>query len=354
MAGKTTVAIKGEDFWINGVPTYAGRWFAGKQVEGLLFNVRAVQATFDDENWPKVSYYDTEVGRRSFAYPDTGTWDAERNVAEFVAGLPAWRRQGLLAVTLCFQGGRPIRDSWRGRAEPQPWANSGFTSEGVLKPAYAERMARCLAALDELGMAAIVGSFYFGQSGRLKNDDAVRRAVREGTEWLLGTGRRNILVEVANEVMAVSKPQHHYAEHPILYKGRVRELIELVKEVSGGRLPVSVSFNGGDLPTPQLVEACDFILLHGNGQTAEGHQKMVQAVRAMPAWQANPKPIVFNEADDDVTHLDAAFEVHASWGYYDFGENDYRYGYQSVPSNWGIISPQERAFFSRLAEITGK
>lgn len=353
MAGKTTVAIRGEDFAVNGEPTYAGRVFEGKRVEGLLFNVRAVQATFDDENWPQTRYYDTEMGRRSFAYPDTCRWDPDRNTTEFCAALPAWRRHGLLAVTLCFQGGRPIKDSWRGRAEPQPWVNVGFTPEGALKPAYAERMARCLDALDHLGMVGIVSFFYFGQSARLRDDEAVKRAVREGTEWLLATGHRNILVEVANEVNAVTSPYHHYAEHPILHKGRVVELAHLAREVSGGRLPLSVSFNGGDLPTPELLQVCDFALLHGNAQSAADHQRMVHKVRAMPAWQANPKPIVFNEAGEQTVHLDAAFRVHASWGYFDFGLNNYRSGYQSPPSNWGIVSAEQRDFFARLAEITG-
>ena len=48
--GKTKVSIVGEDFHINGRPTYAGCSWNGHRIEGLLLNSRMVQATFDDLN----------------------------------------------------------------------------------------------------------------------------------------------------------------------------------------------------------------------------------------------------------------------------------------------------------------
>jgi hypothetical protein len=47
---KTAVSIKGEQFLLNGQPTYAGRTWNGKKIEGLLLNSRMVQGTFDDLN----------------------------------------------------------------------------------------------------------------------------------------------------------------------------------------------------------------------------------------------------------------------------------------------------------------
>ena len=44
-ARRTQVSIRGEQFLINGKPTYAGRSYQGMKIEGLLMNVRAVQAT---------------------------------------------------------------------------------------------------------------------------------------------------------------------------------------------------------------------------------------------------------------------------------------------------------------------
>ena len=75
---QTTLAIVGEDFHINGKPTYEGRAWNGHRVEGLLMNSRMVQATFDDRN--------PETAQR-WAYADTGKWDAERNVREFIAAM---------------------------------------------------------------------------------------------------------------------------------------------------------------------------------------------------------------------------------------------------------------------------
>ena len=106
MARKTTLAIDGERFLINGAPTYAGRTFRGWPIEGLLLNVRAVQALFDDLN-PET--------RDLWAYPDTGVWDPERNLNEFLAVLPEWREAGLLAVTVNLQGGSP-----EGYSRPTP------------------------------------------------------------------------------------------------------------------------------------------------------------------------------------------------------------------------------------------
>ena len=94
---RTVVAIKGGDFLINGRPTYEGRTWQGKRIEGLLLNSRMVQGIFDDLNPATVT---------AWAYPDTRRWDPERNTREFLAGHAEWReRIGLLAITLNLQGG---------------------------------------------------------------------------------------------------------------------------------------------------------------------------------------------------------------------------------------------------------
>jgi hypothetical protein len=66
----TKVAIERDKFLINGQPTYKGRTWNGKPVEGLLFNSRMVQAIFDDSN-PET--------RDRWAYADTKKWDPDRN-----------------------------------------------------------------------------------------------------------------------------------------------------------------------------------------------------------------------------------------------------------------------------------
>ena len=65
-ARKTDVTIRGDAFYINGRPTYAGRMFNGKRVEGLLMNIRVVQGIFDDLN--------PDTAAR-WVYPDTKRWE---------------------------------------------------------------------------------------------------------------------------------------------------------------------------------------------------------------------------------------------------------------------------------------
>jgi len=151
---RPVVSIEGEDFLIDGTPTYEGRSWRDHRIEGLLFNSRMVQGTFDDEN---------PGTRELWAYPDTGEWDAERNTREFVAAMPSWREAGLLAVTLCLQGGGAIY------TRPSPYneyINSAYDPQGNLKPAYMERLERILDRAAELEMAVILGLSYFGVDHR--------------------------------------------------------------------------------------------------------------------------------------------------------------------------------------------
>jgi hypothetical protein len=348
----TRVTIAGESFCINGRPTYAGRSYHGRPVEGLLFCVRAAQATFDDENWPNVKVYDAGTGPRSFAYPDTGAWDADRNVEEFCAALPAWKTHGISAVVLAFQGGRPIMNVWKTRCDPQPWVNVAFEPDGRLKRAYAQRMARAIEALDRLGMAAVVSFFYFGQTSRLRDDDAVRCAIREGTEFLAGLNRHNVLIEIAQEV-ALDWQSYHYLQFRSLALENVHRLVAFAQDVCARSLPVSTSLLGSQRHTGSLVRTADFLLPHGNGQGPEGHARIVREIRAMPEYIEQPKPIFFNEASPDLPDFQAAFMSRASWSYYDHGNNDYVNGFQSPPVNWSINTFAKAAYFERVRDITG-
>lgn len=177
---QTTVSIVGEDFHINGKPTYAGRTWNGQRIEGLLMNSRMVQATFDDLNPDTV---------KRWAYADTGKWDAERNVSEFISAMPQWKKRGLLAVTVNFQGGSP-----EGYSGAQTWLTGAFSKDGSLRPEFAARMKRVLDAADANGMVVILGYFYFGQDQHLRDEAAVLKATDEATKWLLDGGWGNVLV----------------------------------------------------------------------------------------------------------------------------------------------------------------
>jgi len=342
---KTAVSIDGQEFRINGRPTYEGRSWNGMKIEGLLMNSRMVQGIFDDRN-PET--------RSRWNYPD-GPWDPERNTREFVAAMPEWRRHGLLAFTINFQGGAPI-----GYANQQPWHNSAFEADGSLRADYLARLEKILDKADELGMVAIVGYFYFGQDERLKDEAAVIKAAENATDWLLAKGYTNVLVEINNECNV-----NRY-EHDILKPGRVTELIELVKKRSAGkvkspagRLLASASMGGGAIPPENLVAAADFLLLHGNGQKEPDRiRKMVETCRAIKTFRG--QPILFNEDDHfgfekPDNNMIAAVSRHASWGLFDYRMKGEAFdeGYQSVPANWGISSERKRGFFGLLAKMTG-
>jgi hypothetical protein len=335
----TTVTIVGEDFRLNGQPTYPGRSWRDHRIEGLLLNSRMVQATFDDRNTNTVARW---------AYADTGRWDAERNTREFIAAMPEWRRHGLLAVTLNLQGGSP-----EGYSRMQPWENSAFNPDGSLRANDFVRLEKILDRADELGMVVILGYFYFGQDERLADEAAVIRATDNTTRWLLERGWRNVLVEIDNEC------DQSY-DHAILKPTRVHELIQRVQrqQWDGRRLLVSTSYGGGTLPGTNVVAVADFLLLHGNGMSKPA--AVAELVRKTRALSARPKPILFNEDDhyrfnQPTNNFIAAVSEHASWGFFDFrrkGES-FDEGYQSVPVNWGISSARKREFFQLLAEITG-
>lgn len=336
---RTRIAIAGEQFLINGRLTYKGRSWRGHKIEGLLMNARLVQGIFDDRN-PNT--------QTRWAYPDTKRWDAERNTREFIAAMPDWRRHGLLGFTLNLQGGSP-----EGYSKEQLWHNSAFESDGSLRLDYLNRLARILDRADELGMVAILGYFYFGQDERLKNEAAILRGTREATEWLLAKGYSNVLVEIANECDLAAY------DHAIIKAPRIHELLRVVGETTRGgrRLLVGTSFRGGSIPTANVVEASDFLLIHGNGVTDPARiATMVEETRKVKGYKQ--MPILFNEDDHfdferPVNNMIQAVGQRASWGYFDPGMNNYDDGFQCPPVNWKINTPRKKAFFDLLKEMTG-
>lgn len=340
-AQKTQVEIKGNQFYINGKPTYEGRYWKGHKIEGLLINSRMVQGIFDDLN---------PEPQAEFAYPDTKVWNAERNNNEFVRAMSDWKKYGLLAFTLNMQGGSPYGYGNKKAMNP------GYGPDGSLMPAYLVRLEKILNKADELNMVVILGLFYFGQDQYLKDEQSVVNAVDNITNWILEKGYRNVLIEVNNET-GVNSYDHH-----ILKPDRVHELIERVKnkQHKGYRLLVSTSFGGKKVPTSNVVNASDFILIHGNRaedpneiQTLIDSTKIVLGKRNIP--------IVNNEDDHynfdrEVNNLTVSIKNYVSWGYFDFrleGEKDFIEGFQTIPVDWGINSDRKKQFFNKVAEITG-
>jgi len=342
----TAVSISNGGFALNGAPTYAGRSWQGHRIEGLLFNSRMANAIADDEN---------PATRGAWAYAD-GDWDAERNTREFIAALPSYRAHGLLAVCLNLQGGSPQGYSWN-----QPWKIGGFAPDGALKPAWAARLEKVIAACDRLGMVVILGLFYGKQSGTLTNEAAVKAAVTNTADWLLGVGATNVLIEIGNEVDLPA------FAHDIIAAPRCHELIELAQKRSKGKLLVSASLLALEAPPPAILATADFLLPHGNrihgplGATQPSpHGIRLQVTNWRAASGYRGQPIVYNEDDHfefdkPDNHFVAAVESGASWGFFDYRMSRERFedGFQSLPVDWTISSVRKRGFFGLLKEITG-
>jgi hypothetical protein len=334
----TKVTIQGRKFLINSEYAYSGRTWRDIEIEGLLFNTRMVQGIFDDKNPETVS---------KWAYQDTGRWDADRNLREFLGAMPLWKAHGVLCFTLNLQGGSP-----EGYSQEQPWSNSAFLADGSLDKEYLGRLERILNKADELGMIVILGYFYFGQDHRLQDEAAVVRAVMEITGWILDKAYTNVLVEINNECDILYT-------HPILRSERVHELIELVRSMkkNGQGLLVSASFSGGVVPSDNVIEKSDYILIHGNGIEDMNHiDEMINRIKGKNCY--NGQPIMFNEDDHfefgkDMNHMLKAIKNGASWGYFDPGSSNYSDGYQCPPINWGINTQRKKEFFGLVKMITG-
>ena len=339
---ETDVELDGDAFLINGKPTYADTAFEGRSIEGLLLNARMVQALFDDEN------PDT---RDRWVYPDTGTWDPDRNSREFADALATYHQHGLRAVTINLQCGNP-----NGYSPEHPQIVSAYREDGSLKPAWLDRLNRVLEAADTVGMVVILGLFYQGQDTVLRDDEAIIAGVNNVLEWLAGQKYSNVLIEINNECDARPDTGWGY-ERDILKPGRVHELLNMVSEFdhNGIDYPVSTSFTGGTIPSDNVLAHADFALLHGNGVRDPWRiGEMVQQTRNRPSF--TEMPIVFNEDDhygfnSHPNNMLVALMNRASWGYYDAGRNNYHDGYQSPPVDWGINTPRKQAFFEYVKYI---
>ncbi len=355
---RTVIGIRGSLFTINGQITYtpeAGFPHANTNLAGTLLNVRAVQAIFDDANYPRKGtrsdpYSSNTMGQVWFEYPD-GKWDPERQTAEFVAALPEWRRCGLLAFTVNLQGGGPTDGNYGENTPSQPHVNSAFDAQGALKSAYARRLEKVIAAADRLGMVAIVGLFYQGQDERIDvtpDGRFVKRAIENAIGFLKSLPYRNVLIEINNEVSAGGY------SHAILQPDGVVEAILLAKQVAAGQFPVSTSWAGGIQArsgrAEAAVRAMDYILIHTNGRTPEQVHETIATSRRLAGYD---RPLLINEDGVSTFNLQAAVDERVGWGYYDQGWNNYRDGFQSPPTNWTINTPLKWLFFEQVAQLTG-
>ena len=180
---------------------------------------------------------------------------------------------------------------------------------------------------------------------------------------------------MANEVEIVLNKSGHAVFDP----GQTHEMVDTLRHDHPTFL-ISTSQRGANpesgkgMPPATLVETVDYLLPHGNGNSASRLVTVIETIQAMPQYRQNPKPILINEDSVGVPNLDVAWPRGVSWGYYDQGwegqgDDPYEWyeplprrsdhpfgelnGFQTPPVNWMINTPFKRAFFTRVAEITG-
>jgi len=262
-AAGAEISISGTRWLLNGRPLNQGT-----PCEGLLMNVRMVNATFED------------VGRPAF--------DPDKNTDSFIAKIGDYAAHGVNAFTLNLQGGMP---GYEGAV------NSAFEPDGTLRDPYMRRVERVIRACDSHGIAVILGLYYQRQSKIPRDEAAVKAGVVHAVRWVEARGFRNVVVEIANEY------PHGGFQHGIIRSGKGQaSLIRLAKSTAP-RLLVTASGYGDGRIHPEVAEACDFLTPHWNGTRIGDIPVRVAELKK------HGKPIVCNEDDRSGNKAVAAMQA---------------------------------------------
>lgn len=250
-------------------------------MQGLLPNSRMVNAIFDDAN---------EGTKHLWKYPDTGTFDPDRNTNEFVAQLVDYRAHGLLAVTVSLMGGSVCGNDPEDKSHAQCSMRSydkvvrGFTKDGDLVPAYFDRLERILAETDRLGMAVFLQIFYPKQAFRLRSESAVMAVADNTVDWLSEKGFANVVFDVCNECDWNDNAK--FLGHlPSLLWPKHGDLINRIRrrtESNGRKLIVSSAFIGGYMPNANQLGYLDYANLHANNLWCAFGPKQAETLPALP------------------------------------------------------------------------
>jgi CubicO group peptidase (beta-lactamase class C family) len=269
---QTRVAIVDGKWHLNGKVTYPGA-----KAEGLLMNVRMVNAVFEDQKRPK--------------------FDPEANTDRFIGRIPDYAAHGVRAFTVCLQGGMP---GYEGAV------NSAFRPDGSLRDSYLKRVRRVIEACDRQGVVVILGCFYQRQDQVLKDEKAVRAGVVNVVKWVKDAGFTNVVLEIANEF------PHKGFDHALLRtpEGEA-QLLRLAKKTAPQLLVSTSGIGDGKLPAP-VAQASDFLLIHFNGVPLQDIPGRIKALKKYG------KPIVCNEDDklgkDGARAAELSVANGASWG----------------------------------------
>jgi CubicO group peptidase (beta-lactamase class C family) len=270
---RTRVSIREGQWFLNDEITYRGT-----KAEGLLMNVRMVNAVFEDRNRP--------------------AFDPDSNTDKFIAPIPDYVAHGVRAFTICLQGGST---GYEGAV------NSAFHPDGSLRDSYLHRVRRVIEACDRSGAVVILGCYYQRQDQILKDEAAVRAGTANVANWIKDSGFTNVVLEIANEF------GHNGFDHRLLKTPEgIAELIGLAKQTAPTLLVSASGLGNGRLPDA-VAGTSDFLLIHFNSTSVEDIPTCIAALKRFG------KPIVCNEDPKMGKEGAQAAEVcvtnGASWGF---------------------------------------
>jgi CubicO group peptidase (beta-lactamase class C family) len=271
-AARTRVSIRDGRWYINDAATYSGT-----AAEGLLMNVRMVNAVFEDRSRPD--------------------FDPEENTARFITRIPEYVTAGIRAFTISLQGGSP---GYEGAV------NSAFNPDGSLRDDYMKRVRRTIEACDRSGAVVILGCYYQRQDQILQDETAVRAGVVNVVRWIRDGGFTNVVLEIANEF------GHSGFDNPALKTAEgIAGLIRLARRAFPP-LPVSASGLGNGRLPEIVVQSSDFLLIHFNNTPIEEIPARIAMLKMFG------KPVVCNEdvkvGPEGVRAAGLCVAGGASWG----------------------------------------
>ena len=291
--------------------TYSGAEYR-PAARGKLMNIRLVQALYHDE------------------FLTAKPFDPDANTDAVIAALDFYKSHGILMINVSLQGGQAGYDhqiygldrSNGFKYGPEKGTSvSAFRPDGSLKEDWMRRLERLLAAADQRGMIVNLMYFYQGQDEQFESTEAIHRAVRNATEWLIEKKARNVIIDIANEW---DLPGQHW-DFASYIPENLLQLIQEARDCFQKRradyaAPISVSSDGRMNYPESFLASVDLVLLHGNSRTPQQKQARAAELRN---WE---RPILMSEDDNgrpstsahlanELASCDIFFERGAGWGY---------------------------------------
>lgn len=290
--GKTSISIKGDKWYINNKIINKG-----SPSEGLLMNVRMVNAVFED---------------RGNSMPGTpGSFDPGKNTETFISKIPEYLATGVNGFTISLQGGDPGYENA---------VNSAYESDGSLRMEYMERVARIIRATDEYSGIIILSCFYQRQhiqGFELNGKTAILNAVSNTASWIKRNNFRNVVLEISNEYKHGGYLNWIDGKWLVSNKGQV-ELIKLAKSIYP-IMPVGTSGMGDGFMVDSLAAAEDYLIVHFNNTSLEDYPAKIKEMKK------TGKPLLCNE-DDKISNAARSALVFSvingcGWGYMNHRQN---------------------------------